>query len=37
MRSHIQTYRGGVLAAETLALIERLHPRYAEVLRRTSR
>jgi len=37
MRSHIVTYRGGVLAAETHALIERLHPRYAEVLRRTSR
>jgi tRNA(adenine34) deaminase len=37
MRSHIATYRGGLLAAETLALIERLHPRYAEVLRRTSR
>ncbi|MEX1357339.1 MAG: hypothetical protein WD981_01820 [Gaiellaceae bacterium] len=37
MRSHIVTYRGGVLAAETHALIERLHPRYADVLRRTSR
>lgn len=37
MRSHIDTYRGGVLADQTQALIERLHPRYADVLRRTSR
>ena len=35
VRSHIETYRGGVLAAETHALIERLHPHYSEVLRRT--
>jgi len=34
VRRHISTYRGGVRAGEARALVERLHPRYGEVLRR---
>jgi tRNA(adenine34) deaminase len=34
VRRHISSYRGGVREAEARALVERLHPRYGEVLER---